>query len=196
MVCTSSQRKVLRITPHDNKCDRKSVNPRKQAFEKMVSGMYIGEVVRNVLLTLVDHQLIFKGYSSPLLNKHYGLDTALMSAIEKAPSRAYSQDGPASNLSVEDWNASIPETRQVLSGSLAIPSEHISDEDCLVVRRVSEIVGTRGARLAAVAVAATLIQTGYDRKIPKRENIHHSALALTEVWWNYTLVLNLDLDRH
>ncbi len=34
-------RKVLTITPFDNKLDRESINPRKQAFEKMVSGMYL-----------------------------------------------------------------------------------------------------------------------------------------------------------
>lgn len=45
-----------------------------------------------------------------------------------------------------------------------IKDKYITDSDCLLVRRVSEIVGTRGARLAAVAVAATLIQTGYDKK--------------------------------
>jgi len=155
------QRKVLRITPHDNKCDRKSVNPRKQAFEKMVSGMYIGEVVRNVLLSLIDRGFLFDGHSSTNLNRHYGLDTALMSAVEALPAQVYSSTSPPKK---SDWEASIVETRKVLTVNLGIKDKFITDEDCLLVRRVSEIVGTRGARLAAVAVAATLIQTGYDKK--------------------------------
>jgi hexokinase len=155
------QRKVLRVTPHDNKCDRKSVNPRKQAFEKMVSGMYIGEVVRNVLLNLIDRGFLFNGHSSTTLNRHYGLDTALMSAIEALPAQAYSTTTPPKK---SDWQASIAETRKVLTQNVNINNEHITDEDCLLVRRVSEIVGTRGARLAAVAVATTLIQRGYDQK--------------------------------
>lgn len=129
----------------------------------MVSGMYIGEVVRNVLLYLIDHQFLLDGHSSPALNKHYGLDTALMSAIEAHPASAYSA-GVASLSNADEWQRSIAETRKVLVTQLAIPEQHIKDIDCIIVRRVCEIVGTRGARLAAVAVAATLIQTGYDQK--------------------------------
>lgn len=33
------QRTVLPVSIFDNKLDRESINPRKQAFEKMVSGM-------------------------------------------------------------------------------------------------------------------------------------------------------------
>lgn len=154
------QRKVLKITPYDNKCDRESINPRKQAFEKMVSGMYIGEIVRNVLIHLIDHDLLFSGHSSPLMNTHYGLDTALMSAIEAHPLSAYTAKA---SLPQEEWAASIETTRRVLTETMQIPSKHVSDQDCLVVRRVCEVVGTRGARLAAVAVAATMVQTGYDK---------------------------------
>lgn len=126
----------------------------------MVSGMYIGEVVRNVLLQLIDHGHLFDGHSSNNLNRHYGLDTALMSALEGLPATVYSSAPPTSS----DWKASIAETRKVLTQNLMIKDKYITDSDCLLVRRVSEIVGTRGARLAAVAVAATLIQTGYDQK--------------------------------
>ena len=155
---------MLKITPYDNKCDRESINPRKQAFEKMVSGMYIGEIVRNVLIHLIDHNLLFSGYSSPLMNTHYGLDTALMSAIEQHPTTAYSE---AKESSAEEWAKSIETTRKVLSDTMQIPSKHISDQDCLVVRRVCEVVGTRGARLAGLAVAATMVQTGYDKSDQK-----------------------------
>lgn len=129
----------------------------------MVSGMYIGEVVRNVLLSLIDRGFLFDGHSSTKLNRHYGLDTALMSAIEALPAQVYSSTSPPTK---SDWQASIAETRKVLTQNIYIKDKFITDEDCLLVRRVSEIVGTRGARLAAVAVAATLIQTGYDKKDP------------------------------
>lgn len=129
----------------------------------MVSGMYIGEVVRNVLLNLVDRGYLFGGHSSNNLNRHYGLDTALMSAVEALPANVYSSTAPTAS----EWQASIAETRKVLTQYLFIKDKYITDEDCLLVRRVSEIVGTRGARLAAVAIAATLIQTGYDKRDEK-----------------------------
>ncbi|KAG2348648.1 actin-like ATPase domain-containing protein [Suillus weaverae] len=35
---------ALPTTPYDNKLDCKSINPRFQAFEKFISGMYLGEI--------------------------------------------------------------------------------------------------------------------------------------------------------
>jgi hexokinase len=35
----TNERLVLPVSIYDNKLDRESINPRKQAFEKMVSGM-------------------------------------------------------------------------------------------------------------------------------------------------------------
>ncbi|KIP09830.1 hypothetical protein PHLGIDRAFT_125977 [Phlebiopsis gigantea 11061_1 CR5-6] len=78
-------RGVLPTTQFDNKLDRESINPRLQAFEKFISGMYLGEIARNLLLSLIDSapkSLLFNGRSSKLLNLHYGLDTAVLSEIE------------------------------------------------------------------------------------------------------------------
>ena len=49
--------------------------------------MYLGEIARHVMLYLVDaapKPLLFGGKSTPALNKHYGVDTSFMSAIEEA----------------------------------------------------------------------------------------------------------------
>lgn len=49
--------------------------------------MYLGEITRNVLLALIDAAptpLLFGGHASKALNTHYGLDTAVMSAVEEA----------------------------------------------------------------------------------------------------------------
>lgn len=81
------QRTVLPTTPFDNKVDRESINPRLQAFEKFISGMYLGEITRNILLSLIDaapKSLLLNGRASDVLNRHYGLDTAIMSEIEDA----------------------------------------------------------------------------------------------------------------
>ncbi|GAA93445.1 hypothetical protein E5Q_00086 [Mixia osmundae IAM 14324] len=133
-------RKVLRVTPYDNKVDRESINPRRQCFEKMISGMYLGEVTRNVILHLIDHLSLFDGHATPQISTHYGLDSALMSAIE-AP------------------NASFADIRKVVERDLGVPPEHIKDSDLVLIRRASELVGTRGARLSACALAATILQT-------------------------------------
>jgi hexokinase len=64
----------------------------------MISGMYLGEIVRNILLYLIDQPPVhatattpaqyhlFNGHSREVLNTHYGLDTAFMSDIAEASS--------------------------------------------------------------------------------------------------------------
>ncbi|THH01755.1 hypothetical protein EW026_g995 [Hermanssonia centrifuga] len=82
----NNTRTTLPTTVFDNKLDRESINPRLQAFEKFISGMYLGEITRNVLLSLIDaapHPLLFNGRSSAQLNGHYGLDTAIISEVEQ-----------------------------------------------------------------------------------------------------------------
>ena len=50
-----------RRTKWDKNVDEMSVNPGKQIFEKMISGMYMGELVRQVLVDLMKDDLIFFG---------------------------------------------------------------------------------------------------------------------------------------
>ena len=79
-------RAVLRRTPFDNKVDRESINPHFQAYSKFISGMYLGEITRNVLLALVDatpQPILFAGKATERL-KHYGLDTEMLSLVESA----------------------------------------------------------------------------------------------------------------
>ncbi|KAI0069169.1 hypothetical protein BV25DRAFT_1896196 [Artomyces pyxidatus] len=91
----NNSRTALPTTPFDNKLDRESINPHYQAFEKFISGMYLGEITRNILLSLIDAApipILFKGKASDQLNKHYGLDTEMLSLIETA---WMSEDAPA-----------------------------------------------------------------------------------------------------
>ena len=58
------------LTKWDREVDRLSINPGKQIFEKMISGMYMGEVVRQVLVDLVNEGLIFVGQNTENLFIH------------------------------------------------------------------------------------------------------------------------------
>ncbi|KAJ7781622.1 hypothetical protein B0H16DRAFT_1499098 [Mycena metata] len=83
----NNSRSHLPSTPFDNGLDRLSINPSFQAFEKMISGMYLGEITRNILLSLVDaapKSLLFGGKTTPALNAQWGLDTSVMSGVEEA----------------------------------------------------------------------------------------------------------------
>lgn len=128
----------------DNKVDRESINPRKQAFEKQVSGMYQGEVARNVILYLIDLGVLFGGLSSPELNSHYGFDTAYMSTLE---------------ADRDPGSASSPTAK--LLETLNIAPENQTPADREILQAVCQIVGKRAAKLSACALAAIATHTGF-----------------------------------
>ncbi|KAG6332263.1 hypothetical protein ID866_6827 [Astraeus odoratus] len=175
----NNSRSALPSTPFDNKLDRESINPRKQAFEKFISGMYLGEITRNVLLSLIDaapKPLLFSGSSSHHLNKQWGVDTAVLSEIEEAweglgrfaPTGMGS--GAANGMPVangkdraESDREKLECIREVIVKHMELSPEVVSLDDADVVRKVCTHVALRAARLSACAVAAVLVQTGRAR---------------------------------
>ncbi|RIA97617.1 hexokinase-domain-containing protein [Glomus cerebriforme] len=131
-----NEKKVLPLTMFDNKLDRNSINPRLQIFEKTISGMYLGEITRNVLLNLIDRSLLFNGYSSKDLNDHYSFETEYMSSIEK------------------DDTSTLETVKQILEESLNLPSTTLTDRQ--IVKRICQLVGFRAARLSSAALSAII----------------------------------------
>ena len=72
-------------TKWDKRVDAASVNPGKQIFEKMISGMYMGEVARQVLVDLVNEHLMFVGKDTTYLMQHGRFYTKYVSEIESDP---------------------------------------------------------------------------------------------------------------
>ncbi|KAI8388163.1 hexokinase-domain-containing protein [Radiomyces spectabilis] len=146
-----NERVVLPLTRYDNKLDRESINPHSQIFEKLISGMYLGEIVRNVLTDMMDRELLFQrseGFDAKTASKEisvqWGFETSYMSNIE---------DDSTSNLS---------RTKEVLDTNLSI--QNASETDCRIIKRVCELVGTRAARLAGCAIAAIVQHCGVNEK--------------------------------
>ena len=162
-----------------------SINPRFQAFEKFISGMYLGEVTRNILLALIDaapKPLLFNGrVGSGTLNKHYGLDTAVMSDVELAwagdhPKAEPTEDvyGVADKLAAlhlgdfeqikldESQRQRLERVRKVIILDLGFENtpEDVSLKDAAIVRWACTLVAERAAKLSGCAVAAILVQTG------------------------------------
>lgn len=74
---------VLPQTPYDRTIDHMSPRKGQQAFEKMVAGLYLGELWRLVMVELQKKSLIFKDQDVPKLAKPYSLDASLLSVIEE-----------------------------------------------------------------------------------------------------------------
>ncbi|KAF9329863.1 glucokinase [Podila minutissima] len=131
-------KEFLPLTIHDNKLDKESINPGVHVFEKMISGMYLGEIARNVLLNLIGQRILFGGVSSEILNKHYALETKFMSDIEK------------------DTSSTLTATATILEQELNIRNSTVADRE--IVKTVCQLVGNRAARLSAMATAAVIRQ--------------------------------------
>ncbi|KAJ1553137.1 hexokinase A [Cladochytrium tenue] len=125
---------VLPITEYDAAVDRASPNPRQQTFEKLISGMYLGEVVRLALVDLLDSGEIFGGKGSDILKTRYKFETAYMSRIER------------------DHTLDLSDTKAVLEELMKIPKTSHSDR--VIVKGICELVGRRAARLSAAGIAA------------------------------------------
>lgn len=93
-----------------------------------------------MLLYLIDFNVLFDGHSSTILNTHYGLDTALVSAIEEAKS--------------DD------KVIEVLTEDLGIAKDVIKPADVEIVKWACRMVSSRAASLSACALAAVILHTG------------------------------------
>ncbi|KFZ15242.1 hypothetical protein V501_02811 [Pseudogymnoascus sp. VKM F-4519 (FW-2642)] len=134
---------VLPRTPYDVVIDKASPRPDQQAFEKMIAGLYLGEIFRTVLVDLHDnkHVNIFDQQNIDKLRKAYTLDSSFLSAIE---------EDPFENLSE---TAELFQARLNLAPSMA---------ELELIRRLAELIGTRAARLSACGVAAICKKKGYE----------------------------------
>ncbi|KFD53729.1 hypothetical protein M513_05434 [Trichuris suis] len=122
-------------TQYDRIVDARSVHPGVQCFDKMVGGMYMGELVRLVVEKLVKGNILFKGVGSELLFTSGTFPTKYISEI------------------LCDEGGHLYQTRQILD-ELGVDSYGYSD--LLVLREVCMTVSRRSANLCAAAIACVL----------------------------------------
>jgi hexokinase len=137
-----NEHKVLPRTTYDQIIDRDSPRPGQQAFEKMIAGLYLGEIFRLVLVDLHDNKdvHIFEGQDIAHLRKAYSLDSSFLSAIEEDP-----------------WQ-NLQETFDMFKSKLRITC---TVPELELIRRLAELIGTRAARLSACGVAAICKKKDY-----------------------------------
>ncbi|SCU95105.1 LAMI_0F01002g1_1 [Lachancea mirantina] len=137
--------KHLPTTRYDVDIDQKySSNPGFHLFEKRVSGMFLGELLRNVILDLHERGVIFKQYGSfdslpHRLRTPFDLSSEVLSHIE-----------------IDD-SSELRETELSLLQSLRLPT---TSEERFEIQKLVRAISRRSAYLAAVPIAAILIKTG------------------------------------
>ncbi|ODM96893.1 Hexokinase type 2 [Orchesella cincta] len=123
------------FTEYDRDVDKNSINVGKQVFEKMISGMYMGELAGLALRRLCREGLIFNGKGSERFNERGSFHTKYISEIEGE------KNGEVANC-------------QAILDELDITG--YTDEDCRHVRYVCELVSRRAASLVCAGLACLL----------------------------------------
>lgn len=132
---------ALPRTKYDIQIDEESPRPGQQAFEKMISGYYLGEVLRLILLELAEEKkLIFHNQDLTKLKETFILDTSFPANVESDP---YENLSNVQDLFTKELNISTTSAERK------------------IVRRLCEKIGERSARLSVCGIAAICKKQGY-----------------------------------
>uniref|UniRef100_A0ACD5VRA0 Uncharacterized protein n=1 Tax=Avena sativa TaxID=4498 RepID=A0ACD5VRA0_AVESA len=166
----------LPVSEYDQALDKESLNPGEQAsffyilsvhavgsalaensfwffqiYEKLTSGMYLGEIVRRVLLKLSLQSATFGEIDHTKLKTHFHLRTPHISAM-------HHDETPDLKIVAEK----LEETLEIAGTSL---------ETRKMVVEIIDIIARRAARLAAAGLAGILKKLGRDGSIEKRRSV-------------------------
>jgi len=126
-------------TKYDIVVDESSNKPGEQAFEKLISGRYLGEILRLVICDLIDEGVIFLGQNTYKIETPYSFDTAFLSLMESDP------------------------TDELLM-IIGIFTHFFALETTLAERQffraLAKLIGKRSARLSACGIAAIVNKKG------------------------------------
>ncbi|KAK2979198.1 hypothetical protein RJ640_024640, partial [Escallonia rubra] len=128
-------------TSYDTDLDADSPNPNDQGFEKMISGMYLGDIVRRVILRMSQESDIFGPTSSKLFVR-FILRTPLMAEMH------------------EDDSPDLRVVAKILRDTLEISDVPLKVRKLVV--KICDVVTRRAARLAAAGIVGILKKIGRD----------------------------------
>lgn len=132
---------VLPRTKYDIQIDAESPRPGQQSFEKMISGYYLGEVLRLILLELAeDKKLIFFDQDLSKMCEPFVMDTSFPAKIE------------------EDPFENLPDVQDLFRDKLGIQT---TVPERKIIRRLAELIGERSSRLSVCGIAAICKKRGY-----------------------------------
>lgn len=127
-------------TEFDALLDQQSNNPGVHSFEKMTTGMYLGEITRQILVYLINQKVLSFDLNQEeddecLLLLPYQFDTSYMYVCE---------------ADVDD----LEDTRLVLEDMCRVGETTL--EDRRIVKKVCELVGHRAALLLGASIASVV----------------------------------------
>ncbi|CAH9131260.1 unnamed protein product [Cuscuta epithymum] len=148
----------LPLSYYDQCLDSESLNPGEQIYEKLISGMYLGEIVRRVLCRMAEEADFFGDTVPPKLRMPFIIRTPHMSAMH------------------HDTSVDLKAVDNTLKEVLEIPKSSLRMRK--VVVEVCDIIATRGARLSAAGIFGILKKLGRDGLKAGEINQNKSVVAV------------------
>ncbi|XKL62282.1 hypothetical protein PGB90_002115 [Kerria lacca] len=171
------------LTEFDKTLDSASSHKREQIYEKLIAGRYLGEIMRLVIVKLINKKLLFNGEGSEKILKPWQFKTEFITSIQNDP------EGTYENI------------KEIMS---KIDIKTYKEQDLIDVRYISELIVTRSASLISAGVATLLnkidispVTVGVDgtvyRQIPQYKNIMQNKIrCLVKPHINFKLKLSED----
>ncbi|CAN6341339.1 unnamed protein product [Urochloa humidicola] len=148
----------LPLSEYDKAMDFESLNPGEQIYEKLISGMYLGEIVRRILLKLAHDASLFGDVVPPKLEQPFVLRTPDMSAMHHDSSH-----------DLKILGAKLKDIVGVADTSLEVR---------YITRHICDLVAERGARLAAAGIYSILKKVGRDKVPSNGTKMPRTVIAL------------------
>jgi hexokinase len=146
--------KVLKLTKYDKELDAGSVNPGIQMFEKLISGMFLGEILRVVIVEM--HKEV------GLLRHENSSQSDLKSSTfvdESSPLHtAWGVDSSVLSIAQADNSVGLRALRQELKTLFSASGASL--EDAEAIKTIAAAIAKRAARLAGSAIAGIVLETG------------------------------------
>lgn len=127
-------------TKYDEHIDLSSNKPHEQSYEKMIAGLYLGEIFRLILCEMADDGILFLGQNTYKIETPQVFDTAFLSLIEADP------------------------TDELLTVTGLFTHFFKLDttiEERKFFKKLAELIGTRAARLSSCGICALVTKMGY-----------------------------------
>lgn len=139
--CFDDEMQVLPRTPYDDELDKNSIDPGSQMFEKRVSGMYLGELLRLAILRLIETgALQMKFDKESLVFRREGIDSSFLS-----------------RLADDKYNDLQKAAKFIMD---TISAKNVTRTEAQSIRLLAAAIARRAARLAGASLAAIIIQSG------------------------------------
>ncbi len=127
-------------TKYDEHIDLHSNKPHEQSYEKMIAGLYLGELFRLCICDLIDEGVLFLARTRTSWKR----PTPSTRPSSRSSSRTPPTSCSPSRASLRTFSASTPPSR---SASF--------------FRKLAKLIGTRSARLSSCGIAALVTKMGY-----------------------------------